>query len=230
MQQTTLFPSRHVVNEEAPLERLWRRGSRSLSDAELLSVLLRSAGSSAQALERAQQVLAGTGLVGLPHWEPERLLAQQGFGPVQGGAVLALIELTRRMAHVRMPQRRLMERQDLVAGYLSLRYHQADQEVLGALYLDARSRLIQERELYRGTIQRTAVEPRAILKPAFLCGAVALILFHTHPSGDPAPSLDDIDFTRRLQAAATISGVELQDHLILGTGGRFVSLQARGVF
>ena len=120
-----------------------------------------------------------------------------------------------------------MDRRDLVAGYLSLRYHQIDQEVMGALYLDARSRLIEERELCRGTITRTAVEPRTILKPAFLCGAHGLILFHTHPSGDPAPSADDLNFTRRLQDAAEISGLVLYDHLILGTEGRFVTLAAR---
>ncbi len=223
--QQTLFPLR-VVSEEGPLERLWRRGSRSLSDAELLSVLLRSGGSSARALERAQEMLAG-GLAGLLRWEPQRLLRQRGLGRLRGGAVLALIELTRRMARVRMPQRQLMRRRGRVAGYLSLRYHQADQEILGALYLDARSRLIEERELYRGTITRTAVEPRAVLKPAFLCDAVGLIVFHTHPSGDPAPSVDDLHFTRRLHAAAEISGLVLYDHLILGSGGRFVTLTAR---
>ena len=109
--QQTLLPLR-ALSEEEPLERLWRRGSGSLSDAELLSVLLRS-GSSARALEWAQEVLAGTGLAGLMHWEPEGL-RQRGFGGVRGGAVLALIELTRRTARVRMPQRQLMERRDRV--------------------------------------------------------------------------------------------------------------------
>lgn len=222
--QQTLLPLR-ALSEEEPLERLWRRGSRSLSDAELLCVLLRSGGS-ARALEWAQELLAGTGLAGLMHWEPEGL-RQRGFGRVRGGAVLALIELTRRIARVRMPERQLMERRDRVAGYLSVRYHQVDQEVLGALYLDARSRLIEERELYRGTITHTAIEPRVILKPAFLCGALGLILFHTHPSGDPAPSVADLHFTRRLQDAAEVSGLVLYDHLILGSGGRFVTLAAR---
>ena len=225
MQQALLFPM-SGAGSEAPLERLWRRGSRSLSDAELLSVLLRSGGS--KALEMAQDLLAGSGLAGLLHWEPQRLLSQRGFGKVKAGTVLALIELMRRMARVRMPRRQLMTRRDLVAGYLYLRYYRLDQEVMGALYVDARSRLVEERELYRGTISRTAVEPRAVLKPALLCGAVGLILFHTHPSGDPAPSTDDLHFTRRLRAAAEISGLTLHDHLILGSGHRFVSLEARG--
>lgn len=223
----TLLPTLRVDSvSESPLERLWRRGSRALSDAELLSVLLRSGGSSVQALEMAQGVLAG-GLAGLLHWEPERLLGQPGFGRLRAGAVLALAELTRRLARVRLPLRRLLERRDQVACYLSMRYHQVDQEVMGALYLDARSRLIEERELYRGTISRTAVEPRAVLKPAFLCGATGVVLFHTHPSGDPAPSTDDLHFTHRLHGAADLIGLIFYDHLILGTGGRFVSLSAR---
>ena len=96
--QQTLFPLR-AVSEEEPLERLWRRGSRLLSDAELVSVLLRS-GDSARALKWAQEVPEG--------------LRQRGFGRVRGGAVLALIELTRRIARVRMPQRQLLERRDRV--------------------------------------------------------------------------------------------------------------------
>ena len=229
MSQSTLFwIVRDASASEAPLERLWRRGSRALSDAELLSVLLRSGGSSEQALEMAQKVLAG-GLAGLMNWEPETLLRQPGLGRVRAGIVLALVELTRRVARVRLrlSPRRLMDRRDQVASYLSLRYHEVDQEVMGALYLDAHSRLIEERELYRGTITRTAVEPRAVLKPAFLCGATGVVLFHTHPSGDPTPSTADIDFTHRLHGAAELSGLCLYDHLILGTGGRFVSLSAR---
>ncbi len=214
------------ASEEPPLERLWRRGTRSLSDAELLAVLLRSGGSQAMALETAQEVLAGSGLVGLLHWEAPAL--QRGFGVAKACTVLALAELARRMARLRMPQRQLMERRDLVAGYLCQRYHKLDQEVMGALYVDGHHRLIEERELYRGTISRTAVEPRAFLKPAFLCDASGMIVFHTHPSGDPAPSAEDLRFSRRLKAAAEISGLALHEHLIVGSHRRFVSLEARG--
>lgn len=185
MAQSTLFPTvRARVSDETPLERLWRRGSGALSDAELLSVLLRLGGSSERALEMAQRVLSG-GLAGLLKWEPEKLLRQPGLGQVRAGTVLALVELTRRLARVRLPPRRLMDRRDQVASYLSLRYHRCDQEMMGALYLDVRARLIEERELYWGTLACTTVEPRGILKPAFLCGARGVVLFHTHPSGAP---------------------------------------------
>ncbi len=216
---------RVMSGEEAPLERLRRRGSSSLSDAELLSLLLRSGCSQARSLEMAQEVLAGSGLVGLLHWKPPTLLRLKGFGVAKVGTVLALAELVQRMARARMPQRQLMEPRDRVAAYLYSRYHQVDQKVMGALYVDARSRLIEESEHYRGT-SYTGVEPRALLKPAFLCGAAGMILFHVHPGDPPAPSADDLDFTRRLKAAAEICGVALHDHLILGSGRRFVSVES----
>ncbi len=97
-----------------------------------------------------------------------------------------------------MPRRDLLDRPDAVASYLGLRYSQGDQEKMGALYLDVRNRLIGESEVYRGTLSRAAVEPRAIMKEALLFSASGYVLFHTHPSGDPSPSAEDLTFTRRM--------------------------------
>jgi DNA repair protein RadC len=115
-----------------------------------------------------------------------------------------------------------------VARYLTLRFGVPDQEIMGAIFLDARNRLIGESEFFRGTLQRAAVEPRALLKEALLRGASAFAVFHTHPSGDPSPSVEDLTFTRRLAEAAEAVGIRLADHLILGQGGRWVSLRERG--
>jgi DNA repair protein RadC len=100
--------------------------------------------------------------------------------------------------------------------------------VLGALYVNARHDLLEERELYRGTQHRASVEPREILRYGLLCGAAGVVMFHTHPSGDPAPSREDIAFTRRMARAGEIVGVEMVDHMIVGAGGAFVSLRERG--
>ncbi len=101
---------------------------------------------------------------------------------------------------------------------------------MGALYLDTRNRLLAERELYRGTVNRAAVEPRAILKEGLLHGACGMVVFHTHPSGDPSPSPEDLAFTRRLSEGGELVGVRLVDHLILGGVGRWVSLRERGAW
>ena len=117
---------------------------------------------------------------------------------------------------------------DAVARYLSMRYGCPDQEVMGALFLDARQRLLGESEHFRGTLSRAAVEPRPILKEGLLQGAAALLLFHTHPSGDPSPSAEDLAFTRRMSKAGEVVGIRLLDHLILGSGSRWLSLRQRG--
>jgi DNA repair protein RadC len=223
-----LFSPEIPVDSEPPLARLWRRGSRSLCDTELVSMLVAPGCSEAAAQEMARKVLGGSGLAGLLRLEEKNFLSQRGLALRPAAAVLAALELGRRMAWVRVPERRLMERPDLVAGYLWLRYHQRDQEVAGAMYLDARMGLIEIRELVRGTLCRAVVEPRTFLRPALENGAWGMVMFHTHPSGDPAPSADDLTFTHRLDKAGEIVGIQLIDHLILGSSRLFVSLSRRG--
>lgn len=227
MSQTALWTPapRRTAWDESPRQRLWGRGLHALSDPELVSLLLRTGAAGRSALDTAQEMLGEQGLAGLLRLDKMDLVRQRGVGEARAASVLAAVELGRRLARLRMPQRRLLNRPQRVADYLWLRYHQCDQEVVGALYLDGRRRLIGEREHYRGGIDRATVEPRAILKTAMLNHAAAFILFHTHPSGDPAPSADDLAFTRRLYHAGHELGISLLDHLILGTGGRFVSLK-----
>lgn len=229
MRQTALWTPAppQTARDESPIQRLWGRGLHALSDPELVSLLLRTGAAGRSALKTAQEMLGEQGLAGLLQLDKMNLVRQPGIGEVKAASVLAAVELGRRLARLRIPQRRLLNNLHRVADYLWLRYHQGDQEVVGALYLDVRQRLIAECEHYRGGISRATVEPRAILKAAVLHNAAAFILFHTHPSGDPAPSAQDLAFTRQLTRVSEELGVSLLDHLILGTGGRFVSLSRR---
>ncbi len=207
-----------------PGQRLLHYGVKALTPTELLRLLLR--GPSAEVL--AEDLLA-KGPADLWQLDAYRLL-QRGFDEVNTAIVLAAVELGLRLARVRLPERRLLERTDAVANYLYLRYGNPDQEVMGALFLDARSGLIDDAELYRGSLCRSVVEPRRILKEALLRSAPSVVVFHTHPSGDPTPSAEDLVFTRRLAAAGELVGVRLADHLILGHAGRWVSLATRGAW
>lgn len=117
-----------------------------------------------------------------------------------------------------------------VASYLALKYGMDGQEVMGALYLDTRNRLVAERELYRGTVNRAAVEPRKILADGLILGACGMVVFHTHPSGDPSPSPEDLAFTRLVAEGGKLVGVKLVDHIIVGAIGRWVSLRERGAW
>jgi DNA repair protein RadC len=219
---------RELPADERPRERLLAAGPEALGDAELVAVLLRTGRTGASALELAREVLAVCGgLAGLAGI-PAPALARRGLGPAKAASVLAAVELGRRLARSALPEREPLAHPAAAASYLALRYGVRDQEVLGALYLDTRNRLLGERELYRGTLNRAAVEPRLVLKEGLLAGAAGCIVFHTHPSGDPSPSAEDLAFTRRLAEAGDIVGVRLVDHLVLGGVGRWVSLAQRG--
>jgi DNA repair protein RadC len=221
---------REIPETDRPRERLLDQGSGALSDAELIAVLLRTGKVGCSAIQMAQELLrdcAGLGgLLGLS----APALRRSGLGPAKAAALLAAIEIGRRLAREEIGQRRAITAPRDVARYLALRYQVRDQEVMGALFLDARKRLLGEREIYRGTLDRSVVEPREVLKECLLRGAAAVVLFHTHPSGDPSPSGEDLYFTHRMQQAAEVIGVLLVDHLVLGSTGRFVSLLGKSAW
>lgn len=221
---------RELPPDERPRERLLAQGARALGDAELLAVLLRTGRPGASAIDMARETLTAIGgLSGLSSSGAQPLL-RKGLGEAKAAALLAAAEIGRRLARGEAFERAAMGAPAAVASYLALRYGVRDQEVMGALYLDTRHRLIAERDLYRGTINRAAVEPRAILKEGLIHGACGVVVFHTHPSGDPSPSAEDLAFTRRLAEGGELVGIRLIDHLILGGVGRWTSLRERGAW
>ena len=196
----------------------------------MLAILLRTGRPGASAIEVAREIVTAIGgLPGLAGTGAQGLL-RKGLGEAKAAALLAAAEVGRRLARNDAVERAVLGAPAAVASYLALRYGVRDQEVMGALYLDTRNRLLAERELYRGTVNRAAVEPRAILKEGLLHGACGMVVFHTHPSGDPSPSPEDLAFTRRLAEGGELVGVRLVDHLILGGVGRWVSLRERGAW
>ncbi len=217
-----------LAPDERPRERLLQSGPHTLADAELVAVLLRTGRPGTSALDLARELLAENGgLVGLMAAGLPQL-RRRGLGQAKAASLLAAVEIGRRLARAELPERVPMDQPAAVACYLALRFAQRDQEVVGALFLDSRNRLIGERDIYRGTLTRAVVEPREILKEGLLQGAAGMVLFHTHPSGDPSPSAEDVLFTRRLAEAGELVGIRLLDHLILGGAGRWLSLRQQG--
>jgi DNA repair protein RadC len=208
-----------IPHDERPRERLLRNGPQALSDAELVAILLKGGRPGASVLDLSRELLFQTGgLRGLAN-SCAKSLRRSGVGEVKIATLLAAVEIACRMAAAAVPAREPLSRPAEVCRYIDLRYGRSGQEVMGALYVCAR---------YRGTIHRAAVEPRAILREGLLLGAAGILLFHTHPSGDPAPSREDLLFTRRMARAGEVVGVELVDHLIVGAGGAWVSVKERG--
>ena len=210
---------------EQPPARLLRAGAQSLSDAELVAVVLQNGRAGRSAVDVAGELLAKAG--GLPGRAGAcaKRLRSNGVSRAKVAAVLASVEIACRMAAAGVPEREPLKQPLALARYIDLRYARRGQEVMGALYMNSRHRLLGERELYRGTLHRAAVEPREVLREALLCGAAGVALFHTHPSGDPAPSREDLAFTHRMDRAGEVVGVRLVDHLVVAAGGDWVSIK-----
>jgi DNA repair protein RadC len=210
-----------LPSEERPRERLSRLGPAALSNEELLALLLRTGIPGESALDRARSLLATRGgLAGLAGSAPEELAAERGIGPTRASAIVAAIEIARRLPAASLAGRDLLNDPRLVKDYLRSAQADGGQERTGALYLNARNRLLKnDPEIYRGTLDRAVVEPREILRRALLGNAAAVILYHNHPSGDPTPSREDREFTRRLATAAEAVGVRLLDHIVVGREG-----------
>ncbi len=192
-----------------------------LSDEDLLARML--AGTARDPRAAAATWLAQRSLEDLAIASPTAISAL-GLSDSAVQRLLAAAELARRFARERLA-RASLALPALAAEYLFPRFARTDQEVMGALFLDARHRLCGEAELFRGTLQRVAVEPRAILIQALHLGAAGVLLFHTHPSGDPGPSAEDHTFTRRMIDACELIGLQLVDHLVLAGPKRWTSIR-----
>jgi DNA repair protein RadC len=207
--------------EERPRERLARLGAAALSGEELLALLLGSGLRGESALDSARRILAAHGgLAGLAGLSGAELRRERGIKQARASVLLAALEIGRRLAAEALSGRDLLNEPALVKEYLRRARGDGTQERTGVLYLNARNRLLKDDpEIYRGTLDRAVVEPREILKRALLSNAAGLILYHNHPSGDPSPSREDREFTRRLSAAAESVGLRLLDHVVVGREG-----------
>ena len=205
------------------LRRLLDRGTKSLSDEELLSVLIRPGECGRSGLTCAQELLASCGGVpGLLTCDLSTVRAQ-ALADTQAAAVLAAVELGRRLAV--LPERVApLEDSALAARYLYLNFSRSHQEVLGALLLDDFHCPISAVEIFRGLRRQLVAIPQPILREALRRNASAVLLFHTRPSGDPTPSQGDWKMTERFRQACELLGIELVDHLVLG-GDRWLSMR-----
>jgi DNA repair protein RadC len=212
--------------DERPRERLFLHGAGTLSDTELIAILLGSGVKGKSALHVAREIL-GDGLhaVARREWSSNRRI--RGIGQAKASRLAAAFEIGRRLAARIEVDRDPVRDPDSLARSLIARYSHYVQERLGAVFLDSKNRLIREREIYVGTLNSAVVSTRDVIRLAMEEHAAAVIIFHNHPSGDPSPSAEDLLFTKRLVEAGKLMGVDIVDHLILGAN-RYVSLRQRG--
>ena len=202
---------------DRPREKLLRHGAGALGDNELVALVLGNGCRRTGALAAANELLATRGgLHGVARSTCDDLSRVAGIGVVKAAQLLAAVELGRRTL-TRAPNARVPLRSPAdAAAYLMPSFGARAVEHFGLVLLDAKHRVMRTTLLAVGTLNTTVVEPRDVFREAALGGAVAIVVFHNHPSGDPRPSPDDVELTRRLVAAGTLMGIDVVDHVILG--------------
>ena len=214
---------------ERPREKLLQRGANAPSDAELLAILLRTGAPGVDVLEMARIWLDEVGgLAGLASLDTAAILGRKGVGQAKACAIAAALEIGRRLARQQLEGRDLLDRPEATAEFLRRTYAFERVELFGVLTLDARHRLLRVRVLHRGSRAWADVEPSEVFHAAIIDNAHAVIVWHTHPSGDATPSDDDIALTRRLAETGALLRLDVLDHLVIGRDG-WVSLRLRGV-
>ncbi|MBB3226769.1 DNA repair protein RadC [Luteibacter sp. Sphag1AF] len=213
---------------ERPRERLLSRGAQTLTDAELLAVLLGSGTRGRDAVAVARSLLEQGGGIGRLLATPESIPSMSGVGPAKRARLVATLELARRaLAHQLLELPVLANPKDS-AAYLSARMRHLPYEVFVCLFLDSRHRVLACDELFRGTIDGASVYPREVIRACLKHNAIAVIFAHNHPSGDPEPSEADRNITRLLRKALGLVDIRVLDHLVVGHGEP-VSMAARGM-
>jgi DNA repair protein RadC len=213
---------------ERPRERMERYGPEALSNSELLAIVLRVGSRGESAVRLGERLLSEfEGLAGIARARIPQLSALPGMGLAKAAQVKAAFELGKRLAtsveEARAVVRGAADVVALVREELRLR----EQECLAAVFLDARNQVLRMRILTVGTLTGSPAHPREVFKEALAQGCASVILCHTHPSGDPTPSRDDVALTGRMVKAGEVMGIPVLDHIIIG-GGRYVSLKEAG--
>jgi len=214
---------------ERPRERLRRLGAQALTSAELLAILLRVGVPGENAVQLGQRLMqAFQGLAGLHRASFDEVCAQHGIGEAKAAQIKAAIELGRRLAAESPEDRPSIHSPQDAADLLRYEMSALEQEELRVVLLDNRNRLLGSETVYRGSVNSSQVRVGELFKAAIRRNAVAVIVVHNHPSGDPAPSPDDVAVTRAIVQAGKLLDIDVLDHLVIGAG-KFVSLKERGL-
>ena len=217
-----------LEREDRPRERMRHSGPAALADAELIAILLRTGVPGENAVEVARRLLKHFGgLKGIYNAPPDELESERGIGAAKAAQIQAAIELGRRVTAARQDGKAISSPSD-VADLVAYDLAPLPQEQLRVLLLDTKNHVIDQIDVYRGSVNMSQVRVAEVFKDAVARHAAAIIVVHNHPSGDPTPSPDDVALTRAITQAGKLLDVEVLDHLVIGQGS-WVSLKERGL-
>jgi DNA repair protein RadC len=211
---------RELPADERPREKLANQGEHTLSDAELLAILMGSGTRQESAVQLAQRILKETGdlkkLSGLSVVELCKMF--HGVGPARAAQLKAALELSRRYSDAAKEARPRFSNSESVFSHFHSAFLGKQQEELWVTALDMKNRMLMKAQVSKGTLSGSLVHPREVFHVAIRNMAAAIILLHNHPSGDPSPSPEDRKVTMQIAEAGELLGIPLLDHIIIGNG------------
>ena len=219
-----------LPSDERPREKLLTLGAQSLNNTELLAILLHSGTRQKSVFAVAQELLSvykENGLAAAIH-APQDLKKIDGIGPAKAATILAAIELGLRLAQKPTSPKYIIRMPSDAATYLMPKLRYAQKEHFTIILLDTKNHIIACPDIFIGSLNASIVHPREVFRCAISYGAASIILAHNHPSGDPNPSAEDLNITKRLVQTGKIVDIEVLDHIIIGDN-KYTSLKEQGM-
>lgn len=216
---------------ERPYEKCERKGAGSLSNEELLAVLLRTGTRGENAIDLARRILYNAGepgILGIHQFSVSRLMQIKGVGRVKAVQISCISELAKRLARSSYEDTLCFTDPASIARYYMEELRHEKQEVMKLLMLNSKAKLIGESNVSKGTVNVSVITPRELFIEALQKNAVSIVIMHNHPSGDPTPSREDLLTTKRILEAGLLIGIELLDHIIIGNNC-YVSFREKGL-
>lgn len=209
-----------LPENERPVEKACRTGIEKLSNPELLALILHTGVKAKSAIGLAEEVLSlyPDGLNGLGGSSAEDLLKIEGIGKTKACSILAAVELGKRISASSAASRFSIDSADKIAGLFMEELRYRKKEHFKTILVNAKGELIAVDDVSVGELTSTVIHPREVFRLAVRRSAAAVIFIHNHPSGDPTPSRQDLDSTRRLEEGGELLGIRVLDHIIIGDG------------
>ncbi len=207
-----------LQKDERPRERLNKYGPSSLSDSELLAVILRTGSCKENVINLSQRILSRFSLKDLSCAGISQLKCMHGIKEAKAAQIVACFEIARRLESFKDAPRPKIGSPADVYSMVYPRMRGIKKEIFVELCLNTKNQVIREETVSLGSLNANIVHPREVFKTALSESAAAIIVAHNHPSGDPTPSREDIEITKKLVEAGKIIGIELLDHVVIGDG------------
>ena len=218
---------------ERPYEKLEVLGPEFLSNAELLAIIIRTGSKDETSVALAQRVLSkyngNAGLANFYNTSLEELKSVKGIGRVKALQIKAVMELSKRISASDFSENIvIISSPDDASRLIMEKMRYLKKEVFKTILLNTKNHVIKQIDVSVGSLNSSIVHPREVFSEAVKVGCSGVILAHNHPSGDPEPSREDIETTKRLIEAGSILGIKVLDHIIIGDG-RYLSMKSKGL-